>query len=76
MKLIQLPNLSLIIAALGFVASKATNGIVHKLGSVVFTVAIIIWAYQEISSGINWFRKLLGVAILTAISFSLFKQLH
>ncbi len=75
MTIAQKPNPPLIIALIGFVLSKFTHGVVHQIGSALFTVSIIIWAYQEITTGVNWFRKTLGWLILLAVSLSLILQM-
>ncbi len=72
---IQLPNPPLIVAIVGLLISKVSSGILHKLGATVYTIAIIIWAYEEITSGVNWFRRLLGVIVLLTVAYSLFNQL-
>ena len=74
MTIIQKPNALLITAGVGFLIGRFTTGIFHKLGITLFTATLIIWSYQEITSGINWFRKLLGGVILIAILINLFKQ--
>lgn len=72
----QKPNPPLIIAATGFVVSKLTSGPIQQLARVVFTVAIIIWAYEEVTMGVNLFRKLLGAVVLLIVAISLFSQLQ
>ena len=66
MKLLQVPNAPLIIAISGLIISKVPNA---------YTIAIIIWAYEEITSGINWARKLLGLVVIFTVAYSLFNQL-
>lgn len=51
------------------------NVLLHKLGATTYTIAIIIWAYEEITSGINWARKLLGLVVIFTVAYSLFNQL-
>jgi hypothetical protein len=76
MVIAQKPNLSIIIAALGWVIGKTTTGAFHSFGVTVSTIAIIIWAYQEAATGVNWFRKALGVIVLLIVAYSLFTQLR
>lgn len=71
----QKPNLLVIIAAAGFAVSKVTGGSIQQLARVVFTMAIIIWAYEEAATGVNLFRKLLGAVVLLITALSLFNQL-
>jgi hypothetical protein len=74
MIIFQKPNASIIIAALGWVISKLVRGPIGTMGNVVFTIAIIIWAYEETVHGVNWFRKSLGWIVLLLIAVSLFMQ--
>jgi hypothetical protein len=71
----QWPNLPLSVAIVGFLLSKYPDVTIHKIGSTTYIIAIIIWAYLEITSGVNLFRKILGVVVLLFTAFSLFKQL-
>ncbi len=64
MVLFQKPNKELIFAACGFAASFFTKGTLHLCALIVFTIFASIWAFQEITTGVNWFRKLLGVLAL------------
>lgn len=64
MIIFQKPNKSLTIAMIAFVLSIVLTGIYQKISSSVYYIAIIIWAYQEVSTGVNWFRKLLGTVAL------------
>ena len=73
-KYIQIPNLSLIVAGVGWVLSKFPYEWVHRFGSTTYTVAIIIWAYLEIVSGVSWFRRLLGLVVMLMTAYSLFFQ--
>ncbi|MGB3094935.1 MAG: hypothetical protein WBB49_03565 [Microgenomates group bacterium] len=75
MKLLQVPNAPLIIAISGLIISKVPNVLLHKLGATTYTIAIILWAYEEITSGINWARKLLGLVVIFTVAYSLFNQL-
>jgi hypothetical protein len=60
--LVQFPNAPLIVGLLaGAVATRLSGGGHAYLQSVSY-VAITIWAYEELVHGVNWFRRLLGVA--------------
>lgn len=72
----QLPNAPLSIAIAGLIISKISSGLLYKLSITVYTIAIIVWAYEEITSGVNWFRRLLGLVVLLLTAYSLFNQLH
>ena len=74
MIIFQKPNLLLIIAAIGYAVDKLTEGSIHLLASTAFTMAIIIWAYEEAAKGANLFRKLFGLAVLLIMGVLLFNQ--
>ena len=69
--LVQFPNNALIIA---FVAGQLA-AILHGAGRAdaraVTYVAIIIWAYEELVDGVNWFRHLLGLAYVSSTAVHL-----
>jgi hypothetical protein len=76
MVIVQKPNPPLIVAALGWLIGFFGKGSAHQFGVTLFTVSIIIWAYLEITSGVNLFRRILGLVVLAMVSFSLYSQLH
>jgi hypothetical protein len=39
------------------------GGTAHDVGRAVFTVGLGVWAWEEAASGVNWFRRLLGVGV-------------
>ena len=60
--IVQFPNLPLIIGfAAGFVA-MFLHGSPHSYAQAVSYLGMTIWAYEELVSGVNWFRHLLGLA--------------
>ncbi len=75
MTIIQKPNPPLIAAGVGFLIGRFTAGTLHKIGITLFTATLIIWSYQEMTSGINWLRKLLGGVILLIMLINLFKRI-
>jgi hypothetical protein len=62
--LVQFPNNPLIAA---FVAGQLA-AIVHGAGRAdaraISYLALAIWAYEELAHGVNWFRRLLGLAYI------------
>ena len=76
MIIFQKQNLLLIIAGIGFLIQKITAGSISILAHTIFTMAIIIWAYEEASTGVDVFRKLLGTAVLILMALSLLTQLQ
>jgi hypothetical protein len=58
----QFPNRPLIIAASAAAVSRATNGQAARAAALVSEASLMVWAYEEIADGANWFRRLLGVS--------------
>jgi hypothetical protein len=52
----------LVIAFLAGEAAIHAHGSAHADASAVAYLAMAIWAYEEITHGVNWFRHLLGLA--------------
>ena len=69
----QTPNVPLI----GWAAARVATMLLHegavKTGfSYLATAFLFTWAYFEVRSGVNIFRKLLGIAVLILIIVSFF----
>jgi hypothetical protein len=64
--LVQAPNPPLLAAIAGRrMASAATRGgRVHDVSRSLFTLGFTVWAWEEMTRGANWFRRLLGAAAL------------
>lgn len=60
----QFPNLPLIAAILAGEIGKFLDGRAHSYAASVSYLAITIWAYEELVHGVNWFRRLLGLAFM------------
>jgi len=60
--IVQFPNAPLITAFLAGQAAAHIHGPSHAYASAVSYLAMIIWAYEELVHGVNWFRHLLGLA--------------
>jgi hypothetical protein len=71
----QTPNAWLISWAGFTVVSLFFNGRVADVFSWAASAALIIWSLLEISSGINYYRRLLGIAVLAYAVASLLKSL-
>jgi hypothetical protein len=57
----------LLVALAASVTGRLTDGVGQACASSVFYVALSIWAYEELARGVNWFRRLLGAAVLVYI---------
>jgi hypothetical protein len=67
----QFPNPPLIAAAAGAGLAAVTDGAAHDAGGVVATGGLVVWAWQELASGVNAFRRSLGAGALVAIGVHL-----
>lgn len=56
----QWPNRSLTTAIVAGAVALATGGNVSRAANGVFGSAMIVWGYQEMFDGVNWFRRGLG----------------
>lgn len=63
-QIVQFPNLPLIIALVAGRSSNYLHSMAHDYSLSVAYLAMTIWAYEELVSGSNWFRRLLGVSFL------------
>jgi len=63
----QFPNPPLIVAIVASIVSRLTDGRVQAVASALFYVGLGIWAWEELVRGVNWFRRVLGVAGLTYV---------
>jgi len=71
----QLPNPPLLVAIAGWVLAAAAGGRTHDVGRAIFNLALAVWAAEEALSGVNWFRRLLGLAVLLWIAARLAGEL-
>jgi Co/Zn/Cd efflux system component len=64
----QMPNVPLWIwvgcSVLGWAMKR---GIVHTAAGIIGTIALIVWALLEIFSGVNIFRRVLGIVVMGLI---------
>jgi hypothetical protein len=69
--LIQFPNASLLVFLVAAVLERVASGRLQDVAWAVARVALAIWAYDEAARGVNWFRRLIGVAVLVAVVIGL-----
>jgi hypothetical protein len=72
----QFPNPPLLLAFAGWGVASESSGGAHAVGRAVFTLGLAVWAWEEALSGVNWFRRLLGVGMLIWIAASLAGELR
>ena len=73
--IVQFPNPPLLLALAGWGVAAATSGPAHDAGRWAFTLGLGVWAWQEMTGGVNWFRRLLGVGGLVWVAFALASEL-
>ena len=66
---VQLPNAPLLVAAAGWLVDKAAGGAGYARA--VFFAGLAVWAWQELTGGVNWLRRALGAAGLVYVVASL-----
>jgi hypothetical protein len=65
--IVQFPNLPLIVAFLAGEAGAFVSATGHSYTRSVAYLAMTIWAYEELTSGVNWFRRLLGLTYVVVM---------
>jgi hypothetical protein len=74
-QIIQIPNLPLSIWIASKIIMFVSKGFIYNVATEASILFISIWAYLEITKGINVFRKLLGLVVFILTAVSLFHQL-
>jgi hypothetical protein len=74
--IVQFPNLPLIVALLAGEAGRYLHGSAHSYAASVSYLALTIWAYEELMHGVNWFRRLLGIAFLILLIVRVAHSVH
>ncbi len=67
----QKPNPPIIVAGIAWVVTLLTDGTIASVAQITMYVALLYWAYLEVTSGINAFRKILGLVAGAYASFQL-----
>jgi hypothetical protein len=71
----QFPNLPLLLAFAGAGLAAVAGGVAHEAGRAIFSVGLVVWALQEALTGVNWFRRLLGLGVLAWVAVGLAGEL-
>ncbi len=74
--IVQFPNLPLIVGLLAGGAAAFLHGDTHFYARSVAYLGLTIWAYEEVVSGVNWFRRLLGFAYGVILIIQVAHALH
>jgi hypothetical protein len=62
--IVQFPNAPLILAFLAGVLGSQMHGATRSYATAAAYLAMTVWAYEEAARGVNWFRRLLGLAYM------------
>ena len=72
----QRPNVYIYVWIVSRVGEKLMHGAtVQNILWWIGTLSLIIWAWLELSDGVNYFRRTLGLIILILLIVSVFKEL-
>ena len=61
--IIQFPNAPLLAATAAAAVARLTTGTARRRAGLLSRLALLVWAYGELVSGANWFRRLLGAGV-------------
>jgi hypothetical protein len=59
--LVQSPNPPLIVAMAAGAAARLAPATAARAADTISKLGLIVWAYEEVVDGANWFRRLLGI---------------
>ena len=62
--IVQFPNAPLILAFLAGEFGSHIHGASRSYAIAAAYLAMTVWAYEELARGVNWFRRLLGLAYM------------
>jgi hypothetical protein len=62
--IVQFPNAPLILAFLAGALANDLHGATRNYATAAAYLAMTVWAYEELARGVNWFRRLLGLAYM------------
>lgn len=57
----QFPNQPLIIAMLAGAIGRTARGPLSRSATSLSRLALLLWSAEELATGVNWFRRLLGI---------------
>ncbi len=61
-KIAQFPNPPMIVSLIaGTLARKAEHERAARAAALISNLALLVWAYEEVTDGANWLRRLFGV---------------
>ena len=72
---VQFPNPPLLIAGAGWLVAAVTDGTAHDLARAAFSAGLAVWAWLELTSGVNRVRRVMGAAGLVLVAFQVARAL-
>ena len=63
----QFPNAPLLVAFAAWLIAALTDGSLRAYARAAFYAALSVWAWAELTDGVNWWRRALGVAGLVYV---------
>jgi hypothetical protein len=73
---VQFPNLPLAVALAAGALARLVSGTGHDYSTSVSYLALMVWAYEELAHGVNWFRRTLGLAFVVILVVRVAHALH
>ena len=73
--LVQFPNAPLAVALAAGIAARFVDGRAHGFASAISSACLAIFAYLELTAGVNAFRRVLGAVVLASVILRLGDQL-
>jgi hypothetical protein len=73
---IQFPNEPLLVALIAAVAARFLHGLAHSYAQAISDLGMAVWAYVELTDGVNWFRRLLGAVFLVLTVMTVAKAMY
>jgi len=74
--IVQFPNLPLALAFVSGEVAHRSSGALHAYALSISYLAMAVWAWLELTDGVNWFRRLLGAFYVASTSLHLARALH
>ena len=68
--LFQWPNITLSLWILFTILAKLSTASMQDTFSLVASISLTIWAIIEVTTGVNYFRRMLGLTILVYIIYT------
>lgn len=56
----QFPNPTLIVAVLARAIARTARGPLSRNATLLSRLALLLWSAEEMATGVNWFRRVLG----------------